>query len=114
MAPIRTLACVALLAFAGVAAAAPVRMFAVGHKQRLADVVTYATFHDKMAALMDGAFPGRATYVQGGVDDVASHIQPADPLAPPLVLVVFPEDTGLAASFIGTRGALGRAAPTSV
>jgi predicted amidohydrolase len=114
MAPIRTLVAVALLALGGVATAAPVRIFAVGHKQRLADAVTYASFHDKMAALMDGAFPGRATFVQGGVDDVASHILPADPGAPPRVLVVFPEDTGLVASFIGTRGAAGRAAPSSV
>src|SRR5262245_8260571 len=114
MGAIRTLLCVALMAVASVAAAAPVRIFAIGHKQRLTDVVTYATFHDKMAALMDGAFPGRATRVQSGGDDVLSHIQPADPLAPARVLVAFPEDTGLAASFIGTRGTLGRGAPNSV
>jgi hypothetical protein len=38
-----------------------VRMFAVGNKQRLDDAVTYADFHNKMAALMDRGFPNRAT-----------------------------------------------------
>ena len=67
--------------------ATPVRYFAVGHKQRIDDVVTYQTYHDKMAALMDAAFPGRASLVQAGVDDVASHLRPADPTAPPDALV---------------------------
>jgi hypothetical protein len=88
--------------------AAPVRMFAVGHKQHLTDAVTYQAYHDKMAAMMDGAFPGRATLVQAGVDDVASHLAPADPSAPRNALVVFPEDTGLLAAFIGTRGTTAR------
>ena len=95
------------------AAAAPVRIFAVGHKQRLDDAVTYQAFHDKMAALMDAAFPGRSTFVQAGVDDVASHLYPADPGAPANALVVFPEDVGLAPALIGTRGATARAAATS-
>src|SRR5689334_23758337 len=93
--------------------AAPVRIFAVGHKQQLADVVTYQSFHDKMAALMDATFPGRSALVQAGVDDVASHLAPADPAAPANALVAFPEDTGLLAAFIGTRGAPGRAQSTS-
>jgi hypothetical protein len=91
----------------------PVRMFAVGHKLRLDDVVTYQTFHDKMAALMDATFPGRSGLVQSGVDDVASHLAPVDPAAPPNALVVFPEDTGLTAAFIGTRGDMARAQPSS-
>ena len=37
-----------------------VRMFAVGNKQRLDDAVTYADFHNKMAAMMDRRFPNRA------------------------------------------------------
>src|SRR6185369_17137725 len=90
------------------------RAFAVGHKQRVDDVVSYQTYHDKMAALMDAAFPGRSAFVQAGVDDVASHLLPADPTAPADALVVFPEDTGLAAALIGTRGATSRAQTTAV
>jgi predicted amidohydrolase len=93
--------------------AAEVRIFAVGHKIRMADVTTYGAYHDKMAALMDAAFPGRASLVQAGLDDVASHLYPADPLAPPLALVVFAEDVGLPAALIGTRGAGARAATTA-
>ena len=85
-----------------------VRMFAVGNKQRLDDAVTYADFHNKMAALMDRGFPNREAYVQAGVDDVASHIRPADRRAPRKALVVFPEDAGLITTLIGTRGATAR------
>src|SRR5690348_4424900 len=92
-------------ATASIVGAAPVRMFAVGHKQQVSDALTYQTFHDKMAAMMDATFPGRATLVQADVDDVASHLAPVDPAAPANALVVFPEDTGLLASFIGSRGA---------
>jgi hypothetical protein len=98
------------LVLAGPAVATtPVRIFAVGHKQRLADAVTYQDFRDKMAAMMDAAHPARSTRVQAGVDDVASHLRPADPGAPDRALVVFPESTGLLAAFIGTRGAAARA-----
>jgi hypothetical protein len=89
--------------------AAPVRIFAAGQKHDMSDVVTYQTFHDKMAALVDATFPGRAGLVQAGVDDVASHLAPVDPAAPANALVAFPEDTGLFAAFIGTRGASARA-----
>src|SRR5437879_1613974 len=94
--PCAGLLLLAMLALAAPAAATPVRMFAVGHKVRLDDGTTYQSFHDKMAALMDAGFPGRASLVQAGVDDVASHLFPADPAAPATVLVVFPEesDTG--------------------
>jgi hypothetical protein len=102
------LGCILAGALASVVQAAPVRMFAVGHKQRLSDALTYQTFHDKMAAMMDATFPGRSTFVQAGVDDVASHLAPVDPAAPANALVVFPEDTGLLAAFIGSRGAAGR------
>jgi hypothetical protein len=83
-------------------------MFAVGNKHRLDDAVTYADFRDKMAALMDRGFPNRSNYVQAGVDDVASHLRPADPAAPAKALVVFPEDVGLITTLIGTRGANAR------
>jgi len=83
-------------------------MFAVGHRQQVSDALTYQTFHDKMAAMMDATFPGRSTLVQAGVDDVASHLAPVDPAAPANALVVFPEDTGLLAAFIGSRGASAR------
>jgi hypothetical protein len=83
---------------------ATVRVFAVGNKQRIADGVTYQAYHDKMAALMDKSFPNRASFVQAGVDDVASHVRPADPRAPRRALALFPEDVGLVAALIGTRG----------
>jgi hypothetical protein len=100
-------------AFAPPAAAAPVRMFAVGNKQRIADAVSYQTYRNKMSALMDSGFPSRADFVQDGVDDVASHIRPSDPDAPPTALVVFPEDVGLIAAFIGSRGASARQQSTA-
>ena len=83
-------------------------MFAVGQKQLISDAVTYQGYRDKMAAMMDATFPNRSTLVQGGVDDVASHLAPVDPAAPDNALVVFPEETGLYAAFIGTRGATAR------
>jgi hypothetical protein len=95
------------------AEAAPVRIFAVGQKHRMDDVVTYQTFRNKMAAMMDATFPGRAALVQAGVDDVASHLAPVDPTAPPNALVAFPEDTGLFAAFIGSRAAGARAQTSS-
>jgi hypothetical protein len=67
-------------------------MFAVGHKQQVSDALTYQTFHDKMAAMMDATFPGRSTLVQAGVDDVASHLAPVDASAPANALVVFRPD----------------------
>ncbi|MCW5893546.1 MAG: hypothetical protein KIT14_23775 [bacterium] len=85
--------------------AASVRIFAVGNAQRLDDALTYQSFRDKMAALMDAAHPQRASLVQAGVDDVASHLRAVDPLAPEHALVVFPESVGLIAAFIGSRGA---------
>lgn len=103
----------ATLLLAESAPALTVRVFAVGNKQRLADAVSYQAYHDKMLALVDGAFPGRATLVQSGVDDVASHVQPADPAAPPLALVNFPEDVGLIAGLIGSRGAMARTRTSS-
>jgi hypothetical protein len=102
------LGCALPLLAGSVAGAAAVRIFAVGHKQRLADVVTYQDYRDKMAAMMDAAHPARALRVQAGVDDVASHLRPADPAAPEQALVVFPESAGLLAAFIGTRGATAR------
>ena len=92
------------------AEAAPVRVFAVGNEVRVEDVVTVQAFRDKMFALMDASFPNRGNFVQAGVDDVVSHIQPADAGAPALVLVNFPEDVGLVAAMTGTRGAGARSA----
>jgi hypothetical protein len=90
------------------AEAATVRVFAVGNEVRVEDVVNVQAFRNKMFALVDGNFPNRSTYVQAGVDDVVSHILPADPSAPPLVLVNFPEDVGLVAAMTGSRGATAR------
>ncbi len=91
-----------------------VRVFAVGEKVRVDDAVSVQTFHDKMFALMDATFPNRGTLVQAGVDDVASHIKPADPVAPDLVLVNFPEDVGLVAALTGSKGATARGATNSI
>jgi len=111
---VRTFTAVCLVAVCAgqTSAATTVRIFAVGHKQRLADAVTYQDFDDKMAAIMDATHPARSARVQAGVDDVASHVRPADPSAPD-ALVVFPESAGLLAAFIGTRGAAARAQASS-
>jgi hypothetical protein len=90
-----------------------VRVFAVGNKQRVADAVSYRTYSDKMSALMDKSFPSRASFVQAGVDDVASHIRPTDRSAPDRALAVFPEDVGLIPALIGSRGAAARRQSTS-
>ena len=100
----------ALLVLAPAAQADEVRMFAVGNKHRIQDAVTHADYRNKMAALMDAGFPNRSAYVQAGVDDVASHLRPADPARPRKALVVFPEDVGLVNVLIGSRGATARSA----
>ena len=87
-----------------------VRVFAVGSKLEIRYADTYQNFHDKMFALFDGRHPRRGELVQMGVDDIASHLQPADSAAPNLALVNFPEDVGLVAGLIGSRGALARRA----
>jgi len=103
----------AVLLVHGTAAAAPVRVFAIGHKQRLADAVTYGDYRAKMAALLDGTHPDRPMRVQGGVDDVVSHLATNDPSAPDTALVVYPESVGLIAAFIGSRGAVAREQPST-
>src|SRR5262245_64611782 len=105
----RTLCLLGVLACARVAAAEPVRIFAVGHRVQLADAVSYDTFRSKLGALLDAAHPARAAAVQAGAGDVASHLRPVDPAAPDRALVVLPEDTGLVAVLIGSRGAAARA-----
>ena len=102
------IAVAAMLVVAPAAQAGDVRMFAVGHKHRVQDAVTYADYRNKMAALMDAGFPNRSAYVQAGVDDVASHLRPADPRAPRRALVVFPEEAGLINILIGSRGETSR------
>src|SRR5262249_2764500 len=92
----------------GAADAATVRVFAVGHKQRLDDAVSVASFREKMFALVDAARRGPGMLVQPGADDVASHLAPDDPGAPALAVVHFPEDTGLVAGLIGSRGRAAR------
>jgi len=107
-------ACVSVaMAWTLPAHAKTVRVFAVGHKQRLVDATSYQAYRDTMFALVDASLPGRATLVQPGVDDVASHLQPSDPLAPADALVNFPEDAGLIAGLIGSRGANARAQTSS-
>lgn len=109
---------IAALAFSLAVGAAPaaaktVRVFAVGNKVRVDDAVNVQAFRDKMFALVDASLPNRGTFVQAGVDDVASHIKPADPSAPDLVLVNFPEDVGLIAALTGSKGASSRGALSS-
>jgi hypothetical protein len=117
--PIRPASCrVALAAFALLVAStealpAPVRVFAIGHKQRLEDVESVTRFREKMFALVDAGRRGDGSLVQAGTDDVASHLQPRDPAAPELAVAHFPEDTGLIAGLIGSRGAAARATTSS-
>ncbi|HUI25808.1 MAG TPA: hypothetical protein VL403_06945, partial [Candidatus Kryptonia bacterium] len=96
------------------AAARTVRVFAVNPRVELRYADSYANYHDKMAALFDAAQARRAELVQSGVDDVASHLRAHDPEAPADVLVVFPEDVGLIAGLIGSRGAAARQATADV
>jgi hypothetical protein len=95
------------------AAAKTVRLFAVGNEVRVEDAVSVQSFRDKMFALIDASLPNRANFVQAGVDDVASHVKPADPSAPDLVLVNFPEDVGLVAALTGSKGAQSRSTTTT-
>ena len=108
------IALAAVLMLAPTAHAEEVRMFAVGNKHRTQDALTHADYRNKMAALMDAGFPNRSAYVQAGVDDVASHLQGADPGAPSKALVVFPEDVGLINVLIGSRGETARRQTTAL
>src|SRR5262245_55294216 len=63
-----------------------------------------------MLALVDARHPRRAELVQPGLLDIASHLPREDPSAPDDTLLVFPEDVGLVAGLIGSRGATARAA----
>lgn len=100
----------ALCVTAAAVDAKTVRVFAVGSKLELGYAGTYRDFHDKMFALVDSQHPRRGELVQAGVDDVVSHLQPADSAAPALALVNYPEDVGLVAGLIGSRGAPARRA----
>lgn len=88
----------------------PVRVFTINPRVELRYAATYADYHDKMAALVDAAAPRRTELVQADVDDVASHVRPQDAGAPADALVAFPEDVGLVAGLIGSRGAAARQA----
>ena len=101
---------VTLAIFATPALARTVRVFAVGNKLEIRYADTDQNFRDKMFALFDARHPRRAELVQVDVDDVASHLQSVDPSAPDLALVNFPEDVGLVAGLIGSRGASARRA----
>jgi hypothetical protein len=103
----------AMAVWCSAADAAPVRIFAIGNKQRIADAVSYQTYRNKMSALMDAGFPSRSNFVQAGVDDVASHLRSSDPNAPATAMVVFPEDVGLITALIGSRGAAARQQTTA-
>jgi predicted amidohydrolase len=96
---------VQLVALATPAWAKTVRVFAVGSKVEIRYADTYENFRDKMFALFDRRHPRREELVQVDVDDVASHLEPSEPGAPELALVNFPEDVGLVAGLIGSRGA---------
>jgi hypothetical protein len=110
---IASLAALAALTLPGTSRGAPVRVFAIGHKQRLEDAVSLQAYRDKMRALVDARLRAGAELVQDGVDDVASHVRPLDPNAPPVAVAHFPEDTGLIAGLIGSRGASARSASSS-
>lgn len=95
-----------LLLVAAPAAARPVRVFVVNPHLRIP--ATYADFRDQMFALVDAAHPRRAELVQQGLPDIAAQLPRRDPSAPPDALIVFPEDVGLVAGLIGSRGATAR------
>ena len=92
------------------AQAKTVRVFAIGNKLAVRSADTYGNFRDTMFALVDAQHPRRSELVQVDVDDVASHLRPADAQAPAAALVNFPEDVGLVAGLIGTRGVRARRA----
>ncbi len=98
----------AVLALASPALARSVRVFLVNPRVELRYADTYANFRDKMFALVDASHPRRAELVQPGVLDIAAHLPPRDPTAPAQARLVFPEDVGLAAGLIGSRGAMAR------
>ncbi|MDX2168355.1 MAG: hypothetical protein SF182_14875 [Deltaproteobacteria bacterium] len=97
-----------LLALATPAAAKPVRVFVVNPRVELRYADTYANYRDKMFALVDGQHPRRAELVQPDTLDIAAHLRPRDPDAPADALILFPEDVGLAAGLIGSRGETAR------
>lgn len=105
----RAVVALLLLAVAVPAAAKPVRVFVVNSRIELRYAATYADFRDKMFALVDASHPRRAELVQPGVTDIAAMLRPDDPSAPADALIVFPEDVGLIAGLIGSRGAQARA-----
>ena len=98
-----------IVAVASSASARQLRVFVVNPRVELRYAETYADYRDKMFALVDGSHPRRAELVQPGVLDIAAHLPSRDPSAPPDTLIVFPEDVGLVAGLIGTRGAAARA-----
>ncbi|MBX3024795.1 hypothetical protein KF840_07780 [bacterium] len=102
----RRLAPLLLLVLASPALARPVRVFVVNPHLRMP--ASYADFREQMFALVDAAHPRRAELVQQGVPDIAAHLSPRDPSAPVDALIVFPEDVGLVAGLIGSRGATAR------
>jgi len=106
---LRLCVCVGVAVCAAPAPAKTVRVFAVGNKLEIRYADTYEHFRDKMFALVDRQLRASGL-VQTGVDDVASHLWPTDPGAPELALVNFPEDVGLVAALIGSRGAAARRA----
>lgn len=101
----RRLAPLLLLLLACPALARPVRVFVVNPHLRIP--ATYADYRDQMFALVDASHPRRAELVQEGLPDIAAQLPPRDPDAP-AALLVFPEDVGLAAGLIGSRGATAR------
>jgi hypothetical protein len=102
-----------LLILATPVAAKPVRVFVVNPRVELRYADTYANYRDKMFALVDGQHPRRAELVQADVLDIAAQLRPRDPNAPVDALIVFPEDVGLAAGLIGSRGATARGVTAS-
>jgi len=104
----RRLAPLLLLLLAAPALARPVRVFVVNPHLQLRAAETYADYHDQMFALVDASHPRRAELVQAGLPDIAAQLAPRDPSAPAAALLVFPEDVGLVAGLIGSRGALAR------
>src|SRR5215470_9043282 len=85
-----------------------VRVFVINPRVELRYAETYLDYRDKMFALVDASHPRRAELVQPGLLDIASQLPSRAPDAPDETLLVFPEDVGLVAGLIGSRGATAR------
>lgn len=99
---VAVLALFTALSLPPVAGAQKTRVFLVGPKISPDWIISRQSFHDKLLALSDRRLrtAGRPS-IQRGADDVSSHLSGRD-------LILLPEDVGLPAAVIGSRGTVAR------